>query len=215
MFSSTTSIVSRTRSTVCCRLITPASARGAAPKTSRGDGGGAVGLVLVPVDERLGCRPARSARPRSGPRRDSSPEPRHVRLHAGHRGRGEGARPSAAAAGAIASRSRTRLLPSCTRAYVTGTTRGARPVPIGWDPQGHKGFMRCDSGAVLVESPHALPRRSTMANSLEVQYLTIHGHRRAYVKAGHRSRAAAAARPRLRPHDLGAGDRRAGPRATP
>ena len=34
MLLSTTSIESRTRSTVCWRLITPASARGAAPKTA-------------------------------------------------------------------------------------------------------------------------------------------------------------------------------------
>jgi hypothetical protein len=33
MFASTTSIDSRTRSTVCCRLMTPASARGATPNT--------------------------------------------------------------------------------------------------------------------------------------------------------------------------------------
>ena len=43
-----------------------------------------------------------------------------------------------------------------------------------------------------------------MAKPLEVQYLTIHGHKRAFVKVGHRSRAAAAARPRLRPHHLAA-----------
>ena len=47
--------------------------------------------------------------------------------------------------------------------------------------------------------------------SHEVQYVTIHGHRRAFVKVGERAGRPAAARPRLRPHDLGAGDRHAGP----
>ena len=63
MLLSTTSIESRTRSTVCWRLMTPARARGAAPKTDGGQGAAARGPVAVAGGtsrRSRGCRPARS-----------------------------------------------------------------------------------------------------------------------------------------------------------
>ena len=69
---------------------------------------------------------------------------------------------------------------------------------------------------VLVESSDTIS--STRGGACEQQrctgrleFVTIHGHRRAFVEDRLRARPAAAARPRLRPHHLGAGHRVAGP----
>ena len=89
MLLSTTSMESRTRSTVCWRLITPARARGAAPKTEAATAVpsvvGPAALAAVPVDEA----------PDAGLDDQPDPgavlgaelaEPRHLGLHPGHRG---------------------------------------------------------------------------------------------------------------------------------
>ena len=130
MLASTTSMVSRTRSTVCCRVIAPVSSRGAAPKTDVGQRsrGPCRRRVAVPVDEA----------PDAG--LEDHPDPRAV-LRASSRNHGRSGRPSRVAAvlsppierrsSATGSAARSRAVhgPECTRGrpheVAPATPRGA------------------------------------------------------------------------------------------
>ena len=222
---STTSIASRTRSTVCWRVITPARvARGGAE-----DGGrGVAGAGAVVASRYQSTKPLMPAW-RISPTQDRSSalrsrEPRHVVVHPGHRGRAERAgraperRRPPARRGAAAARA---LVPRARRCRPCGRTdRTSRMDPRGpdRDPCGTR-VPHHVRGYVWL-NPTDLIRRTTSPGSAsrtphEVQYVTIHGHRRAFVKAGSGPGAAAPARPRLRPHDLGAGASTRWPGATP
>ena len=215
MLVSTTRMLSRTSSTVCWSEMTPVSSRGAAPNTTTSSGSWAERLDLAGRTSRRsrGCRPARSARPTSGPGRSGR------RTTAGR----VAIRPVAAVLSApvelrsaSAARRREGGMPTTVVAlrHVVGFPRSPGDARGGL-PQvttSHRRRGAWGTGWIrlwLNPEPVRQPAGGRGAPSQQPERPARHRARAPpRVRAdGLGTRAAAAARPRLRPHDVGTGHR--------